>query len=378
MSRKRMFGTIRQLPSRRWQARHRDVSGRMIAAPHTFASKAEAGRYLATVQADIHRGAWIDPRAGEITLQEFSGRWLASRSLALRTRDLYEGLLRNHINPVFGGIQLGKLTPSAVRSWHAGMLAAGRPGEVVVARCYRLLRSILTTAVEDELIARNPCIIKGAGVERSPERPVATISEVYALSEAMDVRFGLMVLLATFAGLRLGELLGLQRRHVDLLHGVVIVEQSLQELPGKRWFGPPKTEAGRRRVSLPEALRPDVEKHLDLWVGSGPESLMFGREDGSPLARKLVNRRWTEATKRVGLPYLHFHDLRHTGNTLAAATGASTKELMARMGHASPRAALLYQHATRDRDAAIARALNVLIEDRVVAPASRAAEGLAP
>lgn len=70
---------------------------------------------------------------------------------------------------------------------------------------------------------------------------------------------------------------------------------------------------------------------------------------------------WGRARRAVGVPHLHFHDLRHTGNTLAAATGASTKELMARMGHASPRAALIYQHALRDRDHAIAQALDDMI-----------------
>ena len=69
---------------------------------------------------------------------------------------------------------------------------------------------------------------------------------------------------------------------------------------------------------------------------------------------------WDPARQAAGLPALHFHDLRHTGNTLPASTGASTKELMTRMGHASARAALIYQHATADRDAAIAVALSEL------------------
>ncbi len=379
---RRLFGSLRQLPSGRWQVRYRDPTGQTISGDVTFVSESEAGSFLSTVEADMVRGAWIDPRAGEISMDAFTVRWLASRRLAPRTRDLYEGLLRKHIVAVLGEVQLGRLTPSAVRTWNADMLAAGRPGEVVVAKCYRLLRSILSSAVEDGLIARNPCVLKGAGVERSPERPVATIPEVYALADAIDPRYRLMVLLATFAGLRLGELFGLERRHIDMLHGVVIVDQQLLELPGRTWLGPPKTDAGRRRVTVPDAMHADIEHHLARWVAVDPGAPMFSRADGSVLTRRFFHRRWVKATDEVGLAPLHFHDLRHTGNTLAAATGASTKELMARMGHASSRAALIYQHATRDRDVAIARALSTLIEGQVEHgvphedPASLKAEGL--
>lgn len=77
-----------------------------------------------------------------------------------------------------------------------------RPGPPTVAKCYRLLRAILTTAVEDELILKNPCVFKRAGVENAPERPLATIEQVYALADAIDPRFRAMVLLAAFTGLR--------------------------------------------------------------------------------------------------------------------------------------------------------------------------------
>ena len=110
----------------------------------------------------------------------------------------------------------------------------------------------------------------------------------------------------------------------------------------------------------------DLEEHLDRFTGSDPDALLFTGPDGEPLSRRIWNIRWNAARKAVGVPHLHFHDLRHTGNTLAAATGASTKELMARMGHSSSRAALLYQHATRDRDVVIAKAIGEIIEAAAV------------
>lgn len=124
---------------------------------------------------------------------------------------------------------------------------------------------------------------------------------------------------------------------------------------------PPKTRAGRRIVAVPPSILPDLAAHIENYVAAAPDALLFTGERGVPLNRHRWGRTWREARTRVGLGHLRFHDLRHTGNTLAAATGASTKELMGRMGHASPRAALIYQHRTEDRDAAIARAMGKLI-----------------
>ncbi len=122
--------------------------------------------------------------------------------------------------------------------------------------------------------------------------------------------------------------------------------------------GPPKTDAGRRTIAIPPHITEDIEAHLAHYVGTGADDLVFTERRGGPLRLYTVERAWRRARQEVGLPQLRLHDLRHTGNTLAAATGASTKELMSRMGHASPQAALIYQHATADRDRAIADALS--------------------
>jgi integrase len=236
-------------------------------------------------------------------------------------------------------------------------------------KAYRLLRVIMNTAVEDGLVARNPCRIAGAGIERSPERPVATIQQVYELADAVGDRHRSVVLLATFGGLRLGELLALAREDLDLDVGLVRVRRQLHQLKhGELVFGAPKSDAGTRAVMLPAALIADLTKHLTNHVGPEPEALVFTGEKGGPLRRHVWAKVWDRARRKVGVPHLHFHDLRHAGNTLAAATGASTKELMARMGHASPEAALRHQHATRDRDAAIADTLSRFIESAMDAP----------
>jgi integrase len=98
------------------------------------------------------------------------------------------------------------------------------------------------------------------------------------------------------------------------------------------------------------------------YVVASPDSLLFTGEKGGPLRPHVLQAAWDKARRRTDLQRLHFHDLRHSGNTWAAATGASTAELMARMGHASALAALRYQHATADRDRAIASALSLMGE----------------
>jgi integrase len=331
----------------------------------TYTTKRQAEAFEAGERVDRARGSWVDPQAGTILLSAYTRQWMMQRpDLRPRTREMYEILLRVHILPGLGEAELRSLTPAGIRAWHAGLLSAGRPGPNTVAKCYRLLRTILGTAVEDELLVKNPCVIKRAGVEHTLERPVASIAEINAIANTVDPRYRAMILLAAWTGLRLGELAGLACRHLDLSNGTVRVDRQVQELnDGTVTFAPPKTEAGRRSVAVPPHLLPLLEEHLTNWAQPGSEGLVFPAAEGGPIRRSNFNRRiWSTAVRQLGLTHLRFHDLRHTGNTLAASTGASTKELMARMGHASPRAALIYQHSSIDRDKAIAAALSALAE----------------
>ncbi|MGP4030350.1 tyrosine-type recombinase/integrase [Actinomadura sp. 3N407] len=147
---------------------------------------------------------------------------------------------------------------------------------------------------------------------------------------------------------------GPARPPLDLDAGVVRVVTALAELDGGKLLeDTPKSRAGRRVVSMPPEVIPDLQAHLDEFAEDGPNGRVFV----GPLRRSGFRLIWNKVRADVGLPDLHFHDLRHVGNTLAASTGASLRELMARMGHASTRAALIYQHASQDRDKVIAAPL---------------------
>lgn len=356
---KRHFGTVRQRSSGRWQALY-FYDGRTHSAG-TFKTKADALVHLSTVDADLHRGAWIDPKSGKVTLEAYTERWLAQRTeLAFRTRELYGYLLELHILPTLGRTTLVNLAPSAIRTWHAN-LSQIHPS--TAAKAYRLLSAILRTAVVDELLVSSPCKVNGAGVERPAERPVASVEELGALEAAMPEHLRLIVALATWCQLRRAELLGLRRRDVDLPNATIRIEQSRTvTMHGKSLVKEPKTKAGRRTIAVPDALIKTMDDHLNRFAGPGPDDFVFVGITGVPLTANVLQVAWQRARAIVGRNDLRLHDLRHTGLTLAAATGATTVELMHRAGHSSSVAAMRYQHATKDRDRIIADALGVFID----------------
>jgi hypothetical protein len=232
----------------------------------------------------------------------------ADRAAAAATVDLYRGLLCRNILPTFGSVHINRITSATVRTWHATLRENGVGGSTV-AKAYRLLKGILT-AVEDDLIARNPCL-RHAGAERPQERRPPTLPEVDAIASAISPRFRVLVPLRAWSGLRYGEL-GLSRQRIDPLHGFVHVrEQLVQTAEGRRFLAPPKTNAGVRSVAIPPHPWPEIEQHL--------------------------------------------------AATLAAVSGATTRQLMARMGHSSASAAMIYQYATSDRDKAVAEAMSRLV-----------------
>ncbi len=362
---RRRFGAVRQLPSGRWQARYRGPDGIDRPAPHTFATKKDAERWLAVKEAEIIRGEWTNPDAGAVSFKEYAAEWLRDRALKPKTRQLYEGLLRLHILPAFEGMTLGEIKDRHVRRWHKELLDHG-PGEVTAAKAYRLLRTILNTAVEDELIRRNPCRIKGAGIERSPERPVLSMPQVFDLAEAIEPRYRALVLLAVFASMRWGELAALRRHCVDLDARTVRIEASVSELKdGSLVVVRPKSEAGRRTVVIPSVAVDVLRFHLEVYAERSQDGLVFVGPKGAPLRRANFSRQWRRAIAKAGLSGVHFHDLRHTGNTLASRTGATLKDLMGRMGHGSTRAAMIYLHTTSDRDRLIADAMDTLVIDEL-------------
>jgi integrase len=263
----RSFGSIRKLPSGRWQARYRGPDGLLRSAPQTFAYKTDASKWLALAQAELLSGGWIDPQAGRILFPVYAAAWIDERpGLRPKTIQLYRYLFRAHLQGAFGSATVAGITEADIRRWRANMLAAGVTA-VTAAKAYRLVKSIMATAVDDGLIRRNPCRIKGASVEKSPERPVLTISQVYVLADAIGPRYRALILLACFCGLRWGELAGLQRADIDCDRQTVRIARQLCEVAGRQPFlAPPKSDAGKRTVSMPSLIVVDISS----WLRPGP------------------------------------------------------------------------------------------------------------
>lgn len=366
MMTRRGFGTLRRLPSKRWQATYVGPDLARHTGPYTFASKMDAEVWLGQERALVAGDGWVAPqRRAEIkerlappTFGEYARQWLADRSLKPRTREGYEHLLRRYLDPEFGDLPVPDLTPAVVRRWWAG-LSQDHP--TVNARAYALLRAILSTAVTDELIASNPCRVRAASnpPTKKEVRP-ATPGELVVLVEAMPDSRRAVVLLCAWCALRIGEVLELRRRDLDLERGVVSVTRAVSWVHGQPVVGTPKSAAGTRQVSVPPHIVPALQHHLDAHVRSGADALLFPsmRDPLRHLQPTVLHQSWRKARSAAGRDDLRIHDLRHTGATLAAMTGATLAELQARLGHSTVGAALRYQHAAKGRDAEIAAKLS--------------------
>ncbi|MFG2523161.1 tyrosine-type recombinase/integrase [Streptomyces sp. NPDC048527] len=360
--RRRRFGAVRQYRSGRWTASYLGPDGERVRADETFETKKDAEIWLSQVEADLSRGDWRDPDAGAVNFAVYAAKWVEERELAVRTVDLYQDLLRLHILPALGTYDLDEVTAPRVREWRTERLRA-TGARTTTAKAYRLLKAIMETAVDDDLISRNPCRIKGAGKESAAERQVATVAQVDALADAIGARWRLMVYLGAYGPLRPEELAGLRRRDVDPDALVVRVRVAEPERTnGRRAPGPTKSDAGARVVVLPAFLRREVQWHLDWWAQKEPDGLLFVGERGGPFRRTTFGKVWRRARVTAGLPEgFRFYDLRHTGHTLSTRSGATLKDTMVRAGQSSEKAALIYQHSDHERQREVADGLDEMV-----------------
>jgi hypothetical protein len=166
--RRRRFGSVRQLHSGQWQARYRGPDGLMRPAPQTFSTKTSAEQWLTHTEVDILGGDWIDPDAGSVPFAEYAATWIEERDLRPATAQVYRYVLGRHLNPIVGNRAVADIKEPQVRCWRKQLLDSG-VSTVSAAKAYRLFKAIMNTAMDDGLIRRNPCRIKGAAQDRSPE-----------------------------------------------------------------------------------------------------------------------------------------------------------------------------------------------------------------
>ncbi|HKF33993.1 MAG TPA: site-specific integrase [Jatrophihabitantaceae bacterium] len=351
------FGTIRKLPSGRYQARY-TVPGtdKLINAPMTYTTKGDADAWLRAERSARERGTWRPAESSTQTLRDYAERWLADRKLKPSTRKHYRVVLDKFILDQIGDRQIAKIDRITVRSWHADL---GRvTGPVYKAHAYRLLSTIMHGAVDDELITTSPCTLRNAGAPKPDHEPEpATLDELATIVDNMPERYRLLVHLAAWCALRYGELAELRRKDVNLTAGVIRVRRGVTWVDGEAIVGPPKSKAGIRDVAIPPHVIPLIKDHQRKHPGLD-EALLFPAPRGAHMTHQRFYVWWRPAREAAGRPDLRVHDLRHTGATYAAQNGATLAELMHRLGHSTPQTAMRYQHAVAQRDKALAAKLS--------------------
>lgn len=335
----------------RWRARYLDPSGRQRS--RTFARKVDAERFLATVETDKLRGAYIDPAAGRITLRTYGEEWLAGRTFDESTREAVSSRLRVHVFPHLGDRELAAIRPSHVQAWLRGLQQTLAPRYVRV--IFANLSSIFAAAVDDERIVKNPCRASSVRVPRADVRRIEPWrgEHVDGVHDALPARYRVLVTLGAGIGLRQGEVFGLAVDDVDFLRGVVHVRRQVKLFAGNRQaFAPPK--GGKTRdVPLPQAVSLELAAHLAAhppcevslpWQRvDGPSataSLILSSRERRALNRNYVNTSlWGPALAAAGLERVRsngMHALRHWYASVLLESGVSIKALSEYLGHADP------------------------------------------
>lgn len=382
MARRRAFGEVERRSSKggvSYRARYAMPDGTRFS--RSFATKMDAEAWLATERSLIDREEWSPPAARRMaaerrareaasnTVRAFATRYLTERGLRPTTVRSYRSLLDARILPYFGEMPLRDVTLSEIKAWRRSLDPTTASSN---AAAYRLLRSILQAAEEEELIDRAPPKIRGAGTAAVKRTAVpATFDELAVIVDAMPENLKLLIVLAAFVGLREGELLELRRSDVDGITGRLTVTRKVDKdtNPSVRGACPecgrhissPKTKSGVRTVHVPPPFLPMLQKHLLEHTAEGPTGLLFPGDRTDHMSVRYLMDRYRPAREAAGRPDLTIHHLRHTALTLAGQHGATAAELQARAGHASQAAMAIYQHATLDRDRSLAEKIGATL-----------------
>jgi len=327
---------IEKRPDRRkpWRVRYRDPLGRERS--RSFTRKADADRFMATVQADLIRGDWTDPRLSRITVEEWAERWLRTKShLKPKTLAGYRSNLQAHVTPAFGGYQLRHVDRMAVEEWVADLQASGL-GPSGIRQARQVLNSMLTLAVDAGYLAANP--VDGVRTPRQPEPQMLFLDagQVERLAVTIREPYGTLVYLLAYGGLRWGEAAALRRGRCDLPRSRIEIVEAVSEAGGELHYGPTKNHRSRV-VGIPGFLGDRLAKHLARHVPDRSDALVFTSPQGAPLRNSNFRRQvWYQAVEQAELPEgLRIHDLRHTCASLLIAAGANPKAVQVHLGHSS-------------------------------------------
>jgi integrase len=369
-------GSIRRRGKHSWQIRFDDGAD---AAGHRNARWATVRGTRQDAQRELTRllgaaDAGTLPQPSKATVAEHMRAWLDGvHGLSRKTAERYRELAELQIIPHLGNTVLQRLKPKHVKDWHNNLLKSGaKNGKPLSARtvghAHRVLHRALQLAVETEVLTRNvagaisPPKVEDEEIEILTDDQITTVIERLAGHSLYEIA---VVDLAT--GLRRGELLALRLSDINLDGATVRVERSLEETGEGLRFKAPKTDHGKRTISLPpnavavlrEHRRKLLETRMALGLGKPDgNTLLFGEVDGSPRRPDQLSWLWRSACKSLKLPRVSFHALRHTHASALIAAGLDVVVISRRLGHGSPNVTLgIYAHLFKRDDSAAAAAI---------------------
>jgi integrase len=309
--------------SGRWQARYRDAAGVQHAGAATFATEADANRWLTTVEADLGEGRPVLPAKGRMVFAEWAEQYMAGAvHLRPTTRRAKRSSLDNHILPAFGSLPLVRITPLHVRRFVEALNTTLAPPSV--RSVYIVLRAMLNAAVDAEMLMVSTC----RGIKLPAERPTSkaflTPEEIDRLAAEVRVDYQPMIYVAAYLGLRWSEVAGLRVGRLDLLAATLTVAETNAYVGG---FADVKSPAARRTIALAPFLAEMLAAHLARrgLTAADATALVFCAPDGGRLYANNWHRRvWQPDVAASGVA-VTFHGLRHTSVGLMVATGAHPK-----------------------------------------------------
>jgi integrase len=371
-----MRGHIRRRGTNSWELKFdagRDsASSKRNIQYHSFrGTKREAQAKLTQLLAAVGQGDYVEPSKASVAdfARSRVDQWEAAGDISGRTAQRYRQLVERQIVPHLGAKALQKLTRLDIEAWHTTLRNAGLAARTI-GHAHRMLGKALRDAERDGLVAKNVCKVQGA--PKVAESEMTVVQDVPGLvNKLRGSRLCVPAMVALFTGMRLGEVLALRWSRVDLDGKVISVREALESTKAGIRFKPPKSKAGRRDITLPDILVEVLREHrkavleLRMQLGAGrlpDDALLFANLEGGPLQPSNVSSDWGELARRIGLPGVTFHGLRHTHASQLIASGVDIVTVSKRLGHARPSVTLaVYAHMFTTDDSKAAAAINAAL-----------------
>ena len=358
------WGTIRKLPSKKYQASYLGPDQKRHTAPTTFTTKTQARLWLDEQRLAIEKGIWKQKQVVPITPETFKTYAEShirlqtnayGHNLRKNTKDTYTSLLALHLTE-FHDLPLDKISKRQVDEWWHKKVQSGKA--TTASKAYKLMNSVLKRAVADGLIPINPCKIRGAhGLTSGKRKQIPTPHEVGQLINNIDAKYQLVLIIMAYGGLRFSEATALTVKDLKIVgkaphkHFEIQINKAVTESKGVFTVAEPKSKASKRTVALPLHFTPLIAKLLLERKLNQDSQLLVEAPKGGFLRNSVLRKALDSTCKKLGITRIHIsiHCFRHFAATTYLEAGASIADLQTWLGDSTQSAALGYVHATKDK-----------------------------